>query len=311
MVAGMRNGDESQVTSKRCGRADQDWLSTTADLAVTEKGAVIHLTPASKAADLGLTTLSLGRETTSLPQAVHVGADDRCEGVLAMDAAKPLHCQFALRRFSLCDGEKVYEALFLRDVAEDTFVNGKRAYVPWHWLHDGDEISLPKEPSTSSTQPAQSTPTLFPFINVRYCSHQRLPKPGASTKESASRPAAKARSAAQGRGRGKTLQTSKAKLFKDEVIGKVVEVNYGAEGMYRVKVTRYDPEDGFHHVDSTGYSRWEDEEGDDWFEDTINLNSMVRRGLAHFVEEIDDEEDGDDDEAGLRRSDRKRVRTAT
>lgn len=277
----------------------------------------MRLVPTEIAAELGVPELRLGSASAGFPEAVTVGSHEENEAVLPLEEAAECHCQFALRSFKLPQhSDKVHEALFLRDVAEDsrTLVNGQPAFRPWQWLQDGDDIGLPCVAANGG-----SANGALEFYTVRYCNVQMLPRGAADlqaaphaapTRSTASAPAAvevsrkqasagggvgSSRTAAVGRRRAGTAAGRSSRKgaaptlrFTTEVIGEVIDVTYDdpdePPATYRVKVIGFDPTTGWHTVDSEGYSVWKDEvRGDDSFTDEIDLNKMHANGLIQFV----------------------------
>lgn len=90
---------------------------------------------------LKLPVLQLG---CGWPCTATLGSDPRNNAVLQLDGVAALHCQFALRTFRIPSRDQTLrEAFFLRAVSEaDTLVNGSEAFRTWHWLQDGDVISM-------------------------------------------------------------------------------------------------------------------------------------------------------------------------
>eukprot|EP00928_Gymnodinium_smaydae_P070773 TRINITY_DN54544_c0_g1_i1.p1 TRINITY_DN54544_c0_g1~~TRINITY_DN54544_c0_g1_i1.p1 ORF type:complete len:369 (+),score=74.61 TRINITY_DN54544_c0_g1_i1:59-1165(+) len=100
-----------------------------------------------------------------------------------------------------------------------------------------------------------------------------FPKAKAGRKELQSAPAAATR----------TSKSARKELGCDPV-GKVLDVEYdNPTATYRVKVTGYDAIKQWHTVDSAGYSTMIDDEGEDTFVDTLDLNELFRLGKITFV----------------------------
>eukprot|EP00927_Polykrikos_kofoidii_P055291 TRINITY_DN49568_c0_g1_i1.p1 TRINITY_DN49568_c0_g1~~TRINITY_DN49568_c0_g1_i1.p1 ORF type:complete len:336 (+),score=52.26 TRINITY_DN49568_c0_g1_i1:81-1088(+) len=292
-----------------------DWLSTTGGPrgpSQDRRDGVVRLVPTAAAAELGLKEFRLGSIAAGFYEAITFGSHEGNEAVLPLDEAAQLHCQFAVRSFKLPQhSDQIFEALFLRDVAEDsrTLVNGQPAFRPWQWLQDGDEIGLPCDAADGA-----SANGAFDFFTVVYCDVQMLrgstnkragatvkPAPLSSINGESSRRQASLASGAKsvstrstGRTKANATKTSKNDSVSDasfgsELIGKVIDVTYDEPGepsaTYRVKVVGFDNTTGWHAVDSDGYSVWKDEVcGDDSFTDEIDLNKMYARGLIAFVD---------------------------
>eukprot|EP00747_Dinoflagellata_sp_TGD_P204830 gnl/TRDRNA2_/TRDRNA2_78536_c1_seq2.p1 gnl/TRDRNA2_/TRDRNA2_78536_c1~~gnl/TRDRNA2_/TRDRNA2_78536_c1_seq2.p1 ORF type:complete len:267 (-),score=56.34 gnl/TRDRNA2_/TRDRNA2_78536_c1_seq2:93-851(-) len=68
-------------------------------------------------------------------------------------------------------------------------------------------------------------------------------------------------------------------IFKTEIINEVLTIRYpDGSGDYVVKVTDYHEQARLHHVDSAGYSLWDD----DSFVDTVDINEFHRDGHITF-----------------------------
>lgn len=272
--------------------SEQRELSTTGAPSKTKvaRGVTVVLVPAAAASARGVPELRLGGDS---PSVAHAGSDaGRCEATLPEDVgAAPLQCQFALRSFAVQGTQEAQEALFLRDVSETdrpTLVNGSPAYRPWHWLHKGDEVALSvgtKKSMRGRGGDSEQAASLWHIYRVDYCEHVPFLWPSAPA-------------VAPGAGRDRTASGADAQQrdcasFGREVIGKVIDVTYeDPEATYRVRVIEFDPDTGWHNVNSHGYSKWVEGAEDacaqsdsgESFVDELDLGSFYQQGRVAFVD---------------------------
>lgn len=227
------------------------------------------------------------------PNAVTIGRHKDNQAVVELPLVSKLHCQVTLRGFRLPHQGTLHEAAFLHDVSKHgTFVNGSPAFRPWHWLQAGDVIGFRRQEQAAD-------PVIAQLYRVEYWSHQLLPghmvtvedmagrghAPSSNPRHSGAVLAASTESAAsakEGVRRSSRLAVAARRAFGAEIVGSVVDVTYPAEeggATYRVRVTEFKQELGWHEVDSEGLSAWDDES----FQDEINLNEMYALGSITFV----------------------------
>jgi len=304
-----------------------EWLSTAAGGA--EAGAQLRRT-SEPAAQCLPETLQLGG---GWPDVVTFGRHVSNTAVLQLKAVSNVHCQIALRPFTLADKEEVHEALFLRDLSKHrTLVNGVPAKQEWHWLQEGDAIGV---------RPDWTNPgDVLNVFEVHYCELRSLPgsalmveadvprralqeardehvgrgrnsraklepaepaaaapKPGPPAARGAAARGAEAKGAdadaadtgrggkrkrpAGGKAAAKQPKVKQIQLFGDEVCGRVIDLTYiDPPATYRVKITSFDKEQGWHNCDSEGLSTWDGES----FTDLIDLNQMNADGLVKFLD---------------------------
>lgn len=227
---------------------------------------IVHMLPQEIGLDPGSQdSLTLGRHTGN-------------EAVLSIKACSKVHCQFALRSFRLPSSPTAHRALFLRDVSKNrTLVNGKLAFKPWHWLHDGDRVGLHKSSSDLKS--------VLEVFEVSYRSHMKLPGDAArkptGTDGSQEAPA----SAAVQKGKRRDVPEPGAAL-DNKVVGRVIDIHYHEEdppATFRVRIVSYDKKKHWHGVDSKGYSVWDGES----FTDEVDLRQMYEEGHVKFVDADD------------------------
>jgi len=232
-----------------------------------------------------------------LPDSSVLGRDECCDLVLNFKFVSKVQCQFALRGFRLPNTERCHEAVFIRDSSKNgTLVNGAKAFRPWHWLQDGDVIGLRRD----GQDPAPS----FDFFQVKYLTHTPLPGEFVELEEDggvvpiAEPPAAAApgptaaSSDAAARGRGTSLGRGRShkrkqepafekESFREDIIGRIVDITYQDGKTFRMRVIRYMPKEDFHECDSEGLSDWDG----DSFTDVHDLNTLLAIKWAKFVDE--------------------------
>merc|ERR1739841_463939 len=75
------------------------------------------------------------------------------------------------------------------------------------------------------------------------------------------------------------LPATRHTFFKEEIIGEVMSIDYpDGSGLFIVKVTAYEANTRWHHVDSDGLSLWDNES----FTDVVDVNDFFRKGVIRF-----------------------------
>jgi len=106
-----------------------------------------------------------------------------------------------------------------------------------------------------------------------------VPRVESETTPLGKQPRRRREGAVKRRGVEEPLAEVSVALFRQEVVGEVVLINYpNGDGTFLVKVTAFLEEERFHSVDSAGYSQWDN----DSFTDVIDLNSYYSTGHVVF-----------------------------